>query len=335
MSKKEIDPYYSDLISRYLSKNTSASEVEELEAWVLADPQHKDWFMASKKAWILSGMKENGQNADLDTYWKKTEKELFDQEVGARVIDMNSSSGRIRWIGIAAAIAFLVVAVIWFFPRSGQEDPLYIAAKEEVQAIDLSDGSQVTLNQSTSIEFIAQSEVGERTVSLKGDAFFDVARDEKHPFVIETQGLEIEVLGTSFYVDARPDQEDVQVIVESGRVAVRFGEKEEILTASEKAVFSKTDQSLTKLVQEDPNHLALKTNELVFKDTRLEEVVFILNRQFRAKISIESESLKSCPLSATFKDKALASILKSIEKTFEIEVQETGDRIVLKGECNQ
>ncbi|MEM7370574.1 MAG: FecR domain-containing protein [Bacteroidota bacterium] len=329
MSGKEIDTYYSDLISKYLSKNASSAEVEELETWVLAAPENKELFMASKKAWILSGMKEEAQSVDVEKAFTQLSAML---QAETKVIDLRPANARRRWFGIAAAIALLVVGIMWLVPRTSSSDPLIVQASDDIQAVALADGSQVILNQTSSLVFTPSGESSARMVQLEGDAFFEVARDEAHPFVIETKGLEIEVLGTSFYVDARPSQSEIQVIVESGRVAVRAGGEETILTAKEKAVFSKDSQQLVKQSHADPNHLALKTNKLVFEDARLEEVIFVLNRQYRVQISIEQEPLKDCLLTATFDDKPLSTILKSLESAFDIEVERIDDQIILRGE---
>jgi transmembrane sensor len=71
----------------------------------------------------------------------------------------------------------------------------------------------VILNRESSINYEFDADEGVRRVALSGDAFFDVARDEARPFVIQGRMVEIEVLGTSFYVDAREEASSVQVFL--------------------------------------------------------------------------------------------------------------------------
>ena len=328
MQDQDPNINYSELISRYLSGNASDAEVQQLEAWVLESSENKEAFITFKKAWMLSGMRQTNEEIDVDKQWETTAAQLFEK---TKVVKMKPQTNRRRWLGIAAAIALLVIASIWIF-QDDKGATLMVEAKDEIRSVDLPDGSQVTLNQSSSLRYLADEKEAKRKVELKGDAFFEVERDETKPFVINTAGIEVEVLGTSFYVDARDNQAEIQVIVKSGSVAVRSGATETILTADEKAVFQKATGQLTKQQNKDPNYLSLTTNTLVFEQTRLEEVVFALNRQFQSNITIGNEGLKDCELDATYKDKSLEAILNILDGTFAgIEVKRNGEQIELVG----
>ena len=329
MQNQNLHNDYSDLIFSYLSGNASDAEVAELESWVLAAPENKEKFMAYKKAWMLSGMQQKGETINVDQLWKETSAQLFQE---GRVVDMGQKRNRRNWLAIAAAIAVLIVAGLWMFKMDGEVSPMIVHANDEVKSVDLPDGSQVTLNQSSSLTY-ALSENGEtRNVMLKGDAFFEVARDERHSFVIKAQDVEVEVLGTSFYVDNRDKQDEIQVIVKSGSVAVRAGNSDVILKADEKAVFKKATGDLIKEQNQDPNFTSITSDTLVFNQTRLAEVVFTLNRHFNANISIGNDLLKDCELTATFRDKSLDAILIIIEGTLTgLKIEQSGSMILLNG----
>ena len=329
---QHIDDHHSQLISKYLSGNASATEVEELEAWVLADPVHKAQFMTSKKAWMLTGMEQGSAEIEIDELWTQTSGQLWGE---TKVVELKPKHGFRKWWGVAAAaIVLLIVASVLLFQNLNKPTVFIAQTTNEIQEIELSDGSQITLNQSSSLEFMDAGESRQRKIELEGDAFFDVARDEKHPFIIQTQSIEIEVLGTSFYVDSRKNESEIQVVVESGQVVVRSGTSETILSANEKAVFQKNTQQLIKEQNDDVNSFSLKTKKLVFEDTRLEAVVSTLNRQFHADISIENETLKNCPLTATYEQNSLKSILTIMEASFGIQVREEGQKMILYGVCS-
>ncbi len=331
MDKQDQHDYFSDLISRYLSGNTDAAEQKELEQWVLADPANKKQFIAFKKAWMLSGM-QNQQDANVDAMWKRTEAQLFRE---AKVRELPPRSIGRRWLKIAAAVVVLVVSTALVYRHFQSPAPFFAETTTVTMPYDLSDGTRVTLNKSSSLRFLAENENGEREVQLTGDAFFDVARDETAPFVIETQNVEIEVLGTSFYVDSRASQAEIQVIVQSGRVAVRAGGQEVILNKDEQAIFQKDENKLLKQTNQDENYLALKSGELVFKDTPLETAVFALSRQFNTNIRIADEALSACSITSTFKNKSLTAVLTILESSFGIQSAQQGEEIVLTGQCNR
>jgi len=329
MDQSNIYQYFQDLSTKYLSGNASDAEVTELENWVLADPKNKEQFKASKKAWMLAGM-NNKTAVNTNKAWKETSDQVFNQ---SKVVPLKSTQNRRRWLAIAASIALLAVAGIWMFRNNNTAQPLFVETTTNAQIIDLSDGSQVTLNQSSKLTYTPAGKEAQRKVNLQGDAFFEVARDESKPFIIQTQDVEIEVLGTSFYVDARPNQSEIQVIVKSGKVAVRSGATEQILTANEKAVFQKNTQALTKTNNKDANYLSLKNKNLIFENSTFEELVFSLNRHFNTTITIKEEALKTCAHSGIYKNKSLETILKILESTHPIQANKNGQKIVLEGSC--
>ena len=330
MSEKQSQAYYDDLITRYLSGNATDAEVQELESWVLADPVNKDRFTELKKAWMLSGMREKmpvNTEAALQDLWAKTEQKT-------KVVKLDRSRSSRRWLGIAAGILVLVAAVSLLWLQPWQSDSMTVATTDQIELFDLTDGSAVTLNQTSGIAYSYDKKEGVRKVELQGDAFFDVERDEEKPFIIKAREVEIEVLGTSFYVDARSDQPEVQVIVESGRVAVRAGGTEAILEANEKAIFDTETRQLEKVVNQDGNYLALKTGQLQFENSTLEEVVFALNRQYRSVISIGTEALRDCPLTATYNNKSLEAVLTILESSLPgVQIEQSGRTFVINGTC--
>ncbi|MBR9920328.1 MAG: DUF4974 domain-containing protein [Bacteroidetes bacterium] len=328
MSEK-TQTYYANLAIRYLSGNASDTDIRELEAWVQADPEHKRIFMTLKKAWMMSGMQQPAKvdvHRNLKVTWQKLDKE-------AKVVSLKPQKKNRSWIGIAATLLFLIAAatVLWLQPW--QAASFTASAEDEIETFELLDGSEVVLNQSSSIEYVFNKKTNTREVQLQGDAFFEVQRDEAHPFVIKAGSLEIEVLGTSFYVDARADQPEIQVIVESGRVAVRSLSAEAILEANEKAVFTTKTGNLQKQENENFNYLAIKTKRLSFESTPLRIVVFDLNRYYKANISLENQALEDCPLTADYTDKALSVVLRVLESSLGVNIEETAGGYQIKGSC--
>jgi transmembrane sensor len=331
MSQKERHSYYLDLTSRYLSGNASDQEVRELEEWVLADPDNKQTFMAFKKAWILTGVDQAAAIPHTDQVWKETAAQLFEP---AKEVKLQARVSRRRWMGIAAAVAVMALVVTVIFLRPWESPSLMASATENTsELLELSDGSEVVLNRSSSLSYQLDRKASQRRVELTGDAFFDVKHDEQRAFIIATQELEIEVLGTSFYVDAREGQPQVQVMVESGRVAVRTSDQEQILEAKQTAVFTRATRQLEKITTRDENFLALKTKTLIFEETPLPEVIFALNRYYHTAIQLGSEELTDCNLNSTFTDKSLETVLKVLETSFDIEVEQQGNAIMLTGNC--
>jgi len=128
---------------------------------------------------------------------------------------------------------------------------------------------------------------------------------------------------------------EIQVIVESGRVAVRSGGMEEILTANEKAIFTKSNGDLNKQENDDANYRAIKNRTLSFQDTPLEEVVFALQRQYHETIEIENAELLDCLLTAKYSNLELRKVLDLIEASLGVQAKREGGKIIFRGTCNK
>lgn len=326
---KDSHQKHEALISRYLSGNATDVEVQELEAWVAASSENTQFFMDMKKAWVLTGAAQQNHTIKLDKAWQRVSTQLKD----GQLVAMPSKAGKSRWLGIAASLVLLATISFLLFQQFDDSGAMAMATTMASESFDLTDGSQITLNQSSSVTYVSDEESQQRKVTLVGDAFFDVARDEARPFIIQTKHLEIEVLGTSFYIDARDDENSVQVIVESGTVAVRANGVESILTANERVSFNKKGGAMMKQKNDDANFTALKTNKLVFENNSLEEVVFALNRQFNVDIQLSNPQLASCALTSTFNNKSLGAVLAIIESSLGIGIRQTQNKIIFEGSC--
>ena len=318
------------LIANYLSGNATDAEVRQLEDWVLQSAENKHQFQTSKKAWMLSNRAQTITDAQVDSNWKSISGELFEEP---KVVPMPKANNFQYLLRFAAAL-LLTISVGWWMMNSGKtESPLAVQTTDVSKNFDLPDGSNIVLNNSSELSYDPQKE--NRKVTLDGDAFFDVKRDETRPFIIDAGGVEVEVLGTSFYVDSREDESTVQVKVASGKVAVRSAGKEQILEKGESAIFEKTTQKLTKESINDKNFDFLKTKTLSFEATPMSEVVYELNRFYNSKIEIEDGALIGCELTGTYKNKSFESILKIIEKTLSIESTATNNGIKFRGNCEE
>ena len=330
--KNHID--YFQLIPRYLSGNANDSEVKLLEEWVLSSTENKTQFNAFKNAWILSGLEKNDQHIDVEQEWQATADHLFPK---GKIVSLSpkTKARRTLLIRMTAAAAILLLVSIGLFQWLNKDNYLEVIALDDVSENQLPDGTQISLNQFASVKYRPGIDKKQRRLELSGDAFFEVERDTARPFVITTQNIKIEVLGTAFYVDARVNLTQIQVIVQSGSVAVTAGSKKITLSANEIGIYDKTTGGLIKKQNENVNYMAWKTGLLVFEGTDLESVVFDLNRKFHSNISIANPTIKACRLKATYENQSLEAIVKIIEKTLNIEAKIEGEKIVFLGQrCN-
>ena len=252
-----------------------------------------------------------------------------------------------RWIWYAsgmAAMLLIFIGLSFYFgskntnnlSRIKSDIPLSDWAKYEnssakILKIALPDGSTVWLQPKTQLSY-NQSDRVYRQVNLKGEAFFDVKRDEARPFLIYAGKMTTKVLGTSFNVKAYPETEKFEVSVVTGKVSVtNEAEKEVFVTPKQQVILENKSDVLT--INELPKDKTFywELTSLTFDNTSMQNVVDNIEHNFNVKIKLNS-ALKNCRLSGNFDQEHLSTILEIICKSIDAEYVMDGQEIYLKGE---
>lgn len=160
--------------------------------------------------------------------------------------------------------------------------------------LTLSDGSKVWLNSMTELRFPVAFTGEERKVYLTGEAYFEVAPDSKHPFIVVTEeGMEVKVYGTEFNMSTY-QHGVVQTVLVSGKVGIRVNAtgKEVMLAPKQMAEYSEKT-GMVRVEEADPyRYIAWKNGEFVFERETIEEIMERLGRWYDVKVFYENESLK-------------------------------------------
>jgi len=293
-------------------------------------PEPIDW-----EAEELHQIRETARRIDLHFKQKRFSADLDYPAVEA-IMHGGAKPGVFRikrvWTRVAAIVALVLLVgsvVIW----TNQGDRLN--AREELAAtndfgltrIELADGSIVTLNVGSHLSYPDQFEGNFREVELEGEAFFEVHPNPEKPFIIRAGRAHIQVLGTSFNVNAIPGSKDIAVVVETGRVQVSANdtetrEQDVVLTPGERGVLTKDAQAFTKEPNKDQNFLAWKTHSFVFDKTSLEDVIEQLNKVYRVQIAMADPTMEQLLLTARFDDRPIRFILEVIAMTHNLEVDQ-------------
>jgi ferric-dicitrate binding protein FerR (iron transport regulator) len=326
---------YSALTGRYLANEATKEEVALIEKWVLSNEQNKKLFNQYRQAWILAQTGKPVVDVDIDKEWNKLENILFaEEETGTgKVLTLQPKKSFTHFLKIAAIVLIALTASFFLYRIIAKPGVENVIAMESVKSATLPDGTVIALNKNSVITYPDKFGRKKRKVLLKGEAFFQVKRDEKKPFIIEAENVEIEVLGTSFNVDARPDKQFVEVIVNTGKVALRSEKgKEIVLLKGERGIFSKETGELVKEANKSKNYLAWKTKKLIFEDDCLADVVKDISEVYDINIVLSSPALKDCRLTAIYDNLSLDAILNILKETFDLSVVKKDNIILVTGE---
>ncbi|GAB4327117.1 MAG: hypothetical protein OHK0038_00740 [Flammeovirgaceae bacterium] len=217
---------------------------------------------------------------------------------------------------LAAAIVLVIgVSVFGYYLTSdslkSQAFAQYHTANGEVKKVTLPDGSIVWLNAESNLQYPEKFNAYERKVILQGEAFFDVQKDNKKPFVIETDASTTKVLGTSFNLKAYKG-ENVVLSVETGKVMFYSNNKPDnpvILTPDEAAILDLENGNILVSDTVATELSVWKQGKLIFKNATLLEVAQTLERAYNVKVVLLDKSLEKRRFTGEFEEKPIKFVL--------------------------
>jgi ferric-dicitrate binding protein FerR (iron transport regulator) len=170
----------------------------------------------------------------------------------------------------------------------------------------------VYLNADSKITYSRDFNRKNRSVNLTGEAFFEVAPDKNHPFVIHADNADIRVVGTSFNVRATPADHHVEVYVSTGVVEMfPSGQSESLVTLRPGDIGMVANRKASSRKSRNANAIAWKTGEMDFRDTRLSDAISVLNGLYRVNIVCVEPGLDTTLTNGTYRypDESLEQIL--------------------------
>lgn len=185
--------------------------------------------------------------------------------------------------------------------------------KGEQAQVRLPDGSVVFLNAASSLKYPTSfDKLNKRQVSLSGEGYFEVSRDKAHPFIVQSSGQQVEVLGTHFNVNAYID-EPLKTTLLEGSVKISSGNLKKILTPGFEAVNTGNDISLNKVDTELA--VAWKNNNIVFANERIETVMKMVERWYDVEVVYQGPMPEDRFRGSVSRFDHVSSVLNVLEST--------------------
>ena len=199
--------------------------------------------------------------------------------------------------------------------------------------LKLADGTKVWLNSLTRLRFPVTFAGEERKVYLTGEAYFEVARDSVHPFIVATdEGMEVKVYGTEFNVDTYR-KGTVKTTLVNGKVGIRVSAtgEEMRLSPNQMALFTKATQSIQVENVDSYGVVAWKDGKFVFEDEPIEEIMERLSRWYDVKVFYANERIKKHTFTGIITRFAdISDVLHLMEETAAVEFRIQGDTVTVK-----
>lgn len=318
------DHEFSQLIKKYQRGDISEKEKILLDEWFesMGKEEAKNTWTATDKQRVMHNIL--GQIT-------AGEKEIF--------VKNKLTQSRFRAVyRVAAAIVVLIVAsyLIWQQHNAEPVGPhtLQTVSTGNINKLILADGSLVWLKGNSTLTYPSDFSGDVRKVSLQGEALFEVAKDPKHPFVIQCGELTTTVLGTSFNI--KSTEKNIEVVVLTGKVALTSvtDKKGLIVLPNQKAVYNGEQRLFEKTESEAKEKVeAVKDTQypMDFEDTRMEEIIRRIEGKFNVKVRIADSKLANCMITANFTDQSLEGTIHMISQALGFSYELNGREVVVKG----
>ena len=198
--------------------------------------------------------------------------------------------------------------------------------------INLPDGSVVWLNSLSSISYPVYFSDSARTIALEGEAYFEVKKDSLRPFTVKSGNISTTALGTSFNINAYPDQDDIHIGLITGKVWIRDSESEKslILNHNHGVVYNKKDKLIKEVAIDPQKILAWKNGILLFDGENFREFVSKLEKWYGVEIIVEGDPPNGWEIRGNFADEYLSNILASISFNKKFSYSINRKEVVLK-----
>jgi transmembrane sensor len=278
-----------------------------------SDATEKDW--AAFQRWRSEHASHAAAYAELSALWS----DLKDVSLASSTKVRKTKVSRPAAASIVAICLIGVLSLTLY--RMGLIDRWrsdYYTGVGEVRAITLEDGTRIDLNTDTVIA-VQYSQAERRVVLLRGEAFFDVAKNPQRPFVVESELLSATAIGTHYAVRARSSSQPQQVQVEEGRVAVQ-GPRDAAVLASGDAAILDAEGALNVGRADVANETAWRDGKLVFSGIPLHDVLETLSKYRYGRIVIVDDAAANEKVSGVFDLKDTDGALRVLETSLPVTI---------------
>lgn len=276
-----------ELLYRFFNRAASVEEQRAIKNWMEDSDEHRNEFFEERKLYdaiVLNGDLNESEGTESHRFrfsWRKSA------------------------IAVSAAAALVAIAIsssVYLTKQTLRDEPMNVITVPQGQRTDLllSDGTKVCLNANSRFEYPPSFKIYDtRNVKIDGEAYFEVSKDQAHPFIVETPYGKVQVLGTKFYVDSYSRAHKFETSLLEGLVKVTTPTEETILHPNEK-VELKNGRLVIETI-EDTNTYRWRDGLYCFRDLPLIKVLDQFERYYNVKFVIKGKKLPTTQISGKFR----------------------------------
>lgn len=318
--KEKVDPA---LIRNYTKGQYSFRDLKRITQWFQDVRYHGDIRSVIDSHWDEFGLNETHSEKDLSAVFNRLKEKILagKNTIGfrQRVIYIYARVAAILLVPLLVYSAYSLFSRMTDFSNTSPWVEIVSPAGTRTH-FDLPDGTKVSMNGDTRLKYKANFQKNRQLV-LEGQAYFNVCHNASSPFILQTEVMDIKVLGTKFSVVSMTGENSVEVILEEGKVQLLGKDNlfAETLNPNEGFFYNKENRS-GKIKTVDAVYLtSWKDGLLIFRNEPLGEVMKRIGRWYNVKFDIIDPGAESFRYRATFSDEPLEEVLRLISLTAPVE----------------
>ncbi|WP_300699678.1 FecR family protein [Bacteroides sp.] len=306
-----------ELLYKYFKGTATIDEEKQILDWVEATEENREVFLKERMLYDISLFSDK-----QDTKQKKT----------IRLTPMLSWTARIAAVIIIGVCGYFMTAD-YLYNKDAQLQTITVPAGQRAQ-ITLADGTHVWLNSKSTLTYASNFGRNERNVELDGEAYFEVAKNKKIPFYVNTEMHNVRVVGTSFNVCAYKGSKEFETTLVEGIIDIYTTHNEQVVTRLKKEeFFANYDGKYKKAILPSYEYLRWKEGLYCFDDVPFGGILDKLEKYYNVKITVTSPKLLDhAGLTGKFREQdGIEHILRTISKDhpFKYSINEDKDSIII------
>lgn len=313
------------IIRKFLSGRFSRETEERVQQWIIRDENAKEKEQASLEYW-----NELDAETDSNTYKALERVNLRTGYNKEHLENIAIYQKFTRIVAVVVPICLLAGGLLYFIPSGNKQIEISTAYGEQ-RSLFLPDSSEVWLNAGSTITYPETFTEENRLVTLDGEAYFSVRKDDTKPFIVETSGLSVKVLGTKFNVKAYANDESITTTLTSGKVEVNAqSQLPRILKPNERLTYDKNTSDIDVSAIDTTDSDSWVKGRLIFINATASEIFRTLERRYNIIID------NTLPVSASkrytvkfLKNENLDEMLNILGDIVGFTCQQSGNKIII------
>jgi transmembrane sensor len=324
----------SEKINRYFKGEYSAEDESYVDKVFCDDNKEKELeHLLLRQFYELLSEDEADNNLDHILY-----KIHYDINMKSSMRKITQFDNILKW-SLRIAGILIIPFMLFLGIQTIKDDHLKKETWVEIKApawtrvqFSLPDGTTGWLNSNSSVKY-NENFNSDRQVSLKGEAFFNVLKDVKRPFIVKTPEINVKVLGTKFNIASYENEKNVEVVLEEGKLIFENKEKNKLYTMkpNDLVVYDKTLKDISTDIVQPQKYSSWTDGKLIFRNDPLDVIARRLERWYNIDVKVDVDMAEDLRWRATFMDESLDEVLQFMQRSMDLNYRIENQHIMPDG----